>query len=426
MHALKHLRSVAVSGKTVLVRVDFNVPLKQTNTHWQVADDRRIQAALPTIQYLQKNGAKVVLMSHLGRPASKSDSKYSLRTVAEYLGSTLQLPVQFCTETVGELAEQMTRGLQPGGVLLLENLRFYPEEKANDAAFAKKLANLADIYVNEAFSASHREHASVVAVTRYLPAYAGLALELEVSTLESLIEKPKRPFVVVIGGAKISDKVGMLSTLSNVADIVLIGGAAANTFLKAEGFEVYRSFVEEKTSAGAQEQDYTQVAKKIVSAHKTERVLKDGYIPLPKILYPIDVIAAPSLETESKDLVSSINLSHDMADTEEKTQLLYLDIGPKTRKLYSEIIAQAGTVFWNGPMGVWENPLFQAGTKAIGTAITHSSAKSVIGGGDSIAAASSLGLEKKFSYVSAAGGAALQLLGGRELPGLKPLRVTEK
>ena len=421
MHALKHLKSAAVTGKVVLVRVDFNVPLTTNNGVTQVADDRRLRVALPTIQYLQEKGAKVVLISHLGRPKSSQDLQFSLSIVAEYLRKKLDLEVAFCPQTVGPQAEAAVAELAPGQVLLLENLRYYPEEKANDASFGKSLAGLAELYVNEAFSASHRSHASIVGVTQHIPGYAGLALETEVKTLSALLEKPRRPFVVVLGGAKISDKVGLLTKLSSVADIVLIGGAAANTFLKAEGFEIYRSYVEEASSAGEHEQDFTRVAADIIKDHKTERILKDGYIPLPKILYPIDVIAAPSLDVSDVTQVKTVDLSHDMADTDESEQLLYLDIGPKTRKLYSEVIAQAGTVFWNGPMGVWENELLRAGTKAVGSAIAKSDARSVIGGGDTIAAADALHLEKKFSYVSAAGGAALELLSGETLPGIKPI-----
>lgn len=422
MHALKHLKSASVSGRTVIVRVDFNVPLEKGSNPVKIADDRRIKAALPTIEWLVSQNAKVVLISHLGRPKSSADTQFSLSPVAERLSELLDTKVTFCPETVGDAAEAAVSALAEGDVLLLENLRFHKEEKANDAQFAKTLASYADLYVNEAFSACHRAHASIVGIAAHLPSFAGLALETEVKTLTNLVEKPKHPFVVVIGGAKISDKVGMLEKLSDIADIVLIGGAAANTFLKAEGFEIYRSFVEENSSAGAAEKDYAAVAEEIIAEHKTEKVLKDGYIPLPKIIYPIDVVAAPKLETTDANKVQTIDLSHDMADTQEDTQLLYLDIGPKTRKLYKELLTKAGTIFWNGPMGVWENELFRSGTKTVGSAIAKSAGNSVIGGGDTIAAADALGLEEKFSYVSAAGGAALQLLGGSELPGLVPLQ----
>lgn len=421
MLKLKTVTPADVAHKTVLVRVDFNVPLKETAKGWTVKDDRRIQRALPTIELLLKQDCKVILMSHLGRPKSPKDTKYTLRSVAEYMTEKCKLPVTFVPAVVGAPVRDALVQQKPGTILLLENLRFYPEEKANDPVFSKQLAGIADVYINEAFSAAHREHASIVGVPEHIPAFAGLSLTEEVTALSKLLDQPKRPLVVILGGAKISDKVGALKNLSNVADIVLIGGAAANNFLKAEGFEIYRSLVEEKIGAGAQEKDYTKVAKRIINAHKTEKVLKDGYIPLPKIIYPIDVLAAPSFDTKSEHRVKTINLSHGMADKDEEAQLFYLDIGPKTQKLYSEIIAKAGTIFWNGPMGVWENPLFAKGTKTTAKAIVQTKAESVIGGGDTIAAAHHFHVEHKFSYVSAAGGAALELLSGEMLPGIKPL-----
>jgi 3-phosphoglycerate kinase len=423
MFKLATVTPEVIKNKTVLVRVDFNVPLKEVSGKWQVADDRRLRRALPTIAVLIKNHAKVILMSHLGRPKKPQDPKYSLRPIAEHIHKNFGIPIAYCSATVGPAVHEAVAQQQPGTVLLLENLRYHKEEKENDPEFARQLASVADVYINEAFSASHREHASVVGVTEYLPSFAGLALTEEVSALYALMEEPKRPFVVVLGGAKISDKVGALQNLSKLADIVLIGGAAANNFLKAEGFEIYRSFVEEKIGAGAAEKDYSKVARRIIAEHKTEKILKDGYIPLPKILYPVDVVAAPSLETKSESRVQVVDLHTHMADTDESVQLFYLDIGPKTRKLYSEIIAKAGTVFWNGPMGVWENPLFAEGTKSVAKAIVKTTAKTVIGGGDTIAAAGYFHVEHKFSYVSAAGGAALELLSGQVLPGLKPIML---
>lgn len=419
---LKKLTAEAVENKTVIVRVDYNVPLNKKADPITVKDDRRMRGSMETIEFLLKHDAKVVLISHLGRPKSDQDKELSLAPVAEHLSELLEKKVQFVDETVGEKVEKAVKEAPRGSVLLLENLRFQSQEKENDSHFAKQLAALADVYVNEAFSASHRSHASVVGIPKHLPAFAGFSLTKEVETLGQLMDKPKKPFVVILGGAKISDKVGTLIHLAKLADIVLIGGAVANNFLKAEGFEIYRSFVEEKTNVkdGAPE-DYTAVAAQLIDNYKTEKTLKDGYIPLPKLIYPIDVVVAPSLETKSQSEVKEIDLSHDMADTEEHKQLQYLDIGPKTRKLYKEIIEEAGTVFWNGPMGVWENPLFAEGTKTIARAITQSSARSVLGGGDTIAAAHHFHFEHKFDYVSAAGGAALEFLSGEILPGLKPL-----
>jgi len=412
MLKLKTVRKQNAKNKRVLVRVDFNVPLDKKGDSIVVRDDRRLRAALPTIRLLQASRAKIILISHLGRPNGTITPELSLKPIAQYLREKLDLPVTFSTNYDNPPI---------ANIVLLENLRFYPGETANDTAFAKKLASLANMYVNEAFSNSHREHASMVGVGKYLPSFAGLALTEEVRMLANLISKPKRPFVVVLGGAKISDKVGALTNLARIADLVLIGGAIANNFLSAEGFEIYRSFVEEanKKDVG----DYVQLANQLIQEHKTEKVLKDSYVPLPKLLYPIDVVAAPTLDTSNTEMIKIIDLSHDMEDKPEKTKLQYLDIGPKTRKLYSELLTGAGTIFWNGPMGVWENPLFAIGTKAIAQAITTSRATTVLGGGDTIAAAHHFHAEHKFSYISAAGGAALKFLGGEQLPGLKLLTI---
>lgn len=408
-----------VANKTVIVRVDFNVPLKHSARGWQVTSDKRLQTSLTTIEFLLKNNAKVILISHLGRPKSPKDVKLSLRPVALYLRAKYQLPVEFCSTTTGDETRKRVTEMTPGSILILENLRFQQEEKANDVAFARSLARLADVYINEAFSASHRAHASIVGIPRFLPAYAGFTLSKEVSSLSKLIDHPKKPFVLVIGGAKISDKVAMMSHLSKQADLVLVGGACSNTFLKAEGFEIFRSRVEEKDADGTT--DYVRIARRLIATYKTEKVLQDGYIPLPKLLYPIDVIAAPSLETTRRDQTKVIDLTSGMADRDEQEKWQYLDIGPKTRKLYAALLAEAGSIFWNGPMGVWENPLFATGTRVVARAITQSNAYSVMGGGDTIAAAHHSQVEKRFSYVSAAGGAALEFLSGKQLPGLRPL-----
>ncbi len=421
MIRLNTITAAQCAHKTVLLRVDFNVPLIHSATDVQVKDDRRLQRALPIIQFLIKEKAKIVLMSHLGRPKSSDDTQFSLAPIATYFREKLQIPMQFVPDTIGSSAQDAVKKLSEGEVLLLENLRFYPEEKQNDEQFSQALASLAEVYINEAFSTCHRAHASVVGVTRYLPSFAGLALTEEVITLSSLLDRPQRPFVVVLGGAKISDKVAALKNLSSIADIVLIGGAAANNFLKAAGFEIYRSRTEENTTGGAEDKDYTKVARAILNEHKTDRVLTDGYIPLPKIIFPIDVKAASTIDETKSDAVQTIDLTHDMKDTDEKVPLSYFDIGPKTRKLYSALIEEAGTIFWNGPMGVWENPLFTAGTRSVAQAIARNTGTTVIGGGDTIAAAHSLHTEHKYRYVSAAGGAALEFLGGSKLPGLQPL-----
>ena len=291
---------------------------------------------------------------------------------------------------------------------LLENLRFYPGEKKNDLHFSKQLASLADIYVNEAFSASHRGHASVAAITKLLPSFAGLNFENEVKKLSQLMHEPKRPFVMIIGGKKIADKVGAIENLTKIADTVLVGGAAANNFLKAEGFDIANSYLGE---------NFVNFANKLLDENKQEASLLNDYLPIPKIIYPLDVIAATSPEATQ---VKTLNLldpkNKDIAD-----ELMFLDIGPKTIELFSQIIKQAKTIFWNGPMGVFENPRFAQGTKKIAQAVASSKAYSVLGGGDTLSAINQFNLSDKYDYMSAAGGAALEFLSGKSLPGLKPL-----
>lgn len=418
---LKTLTPRAIKNKTVIMRVDYNTPLKHTNTTTKVADATRIELSIPTIKYLRQHKCKIILISHLGRPKNGPNPKLSLEPAARYLQKHYRFPVQFVPEIIGEKTTEAVQSMQPGEVLLLENIRFDEREKKNHASFAKELAALADIYINDAFSSAHRSHASTTGIADYLPSYAGLALQKEVETLIELTTNPKKPLVVVLGGAKISDKVGAAEKLTKLADVVLVGGAVANSFLKAEGLEIHKSFIED-ASADLKKQNinYTKVAEDLMEAHRTEKMLLNGYIPLPKIIYPVDVLAAPSLETKKQKDVEIIDLTKDMADTPDDDDLLYLDIGPKTVHLYTEILKQAETVFWNGPMGVWENPLFEHGSKSVAKAV-GSVTYSIIGGGDTISCVHHFGLEKKFTYISAAGGATLAFLGGEELPGLLPL-----
>lgn len=419
---LKTLTPQAIKNKAVIMRVDYNTPLTHmANGVTKVADATRIDLSIPTIKYLRENNCKIILISHLGRPKNQPDPKLSLEPAARYLQKHHRFPVTFVPETIGQHAEAAVAAMKPGDVLLLENVRFDEREKKNHASFAKELAKLADIYINDAFSSAHRSHASTTGIPDYLPAFAGLALQKEVDTLIDLTENPKKPLVVVLGGAKISDKVGAAEKLTALADIVLVGGAVANNFLKAEGLEIHKSFIED-ASADLKKQNvnYVTIARELMEAHRTEKMLLNGYIPLPKIIYPIDVIAAPSLDTKKQSQVSIIDLTKDMADTPNDENLLYLDIGPKTVHLYSEIIRQAQTVFWNGPMGVWENPLFEHGSKIIGQEIGKV-ANSIIGGGDTISCVHHFNLEKHFTYISGAGGATLEFLGGKDLPGLQPL-----
>lgn len=419
----------AVHNRTVLVRVDFNSPLETgPDGQVKVRDASRIAAAKPTIEWLRQHGAKIILMSHLGRPAcaeldkhgrSVSDEKFSLAPVAEYLRHHYRWPVRLVPDCVGPVAVEAVSNLQPGEIALLENLRFYPAEKKNEAWFAKGLAELAEVYINEAFSNCHRKHASMTGVPVLLPSYAGFELKTEVDHLNQIISKPKRPLVVIVGGAKIADKIGALENLSRVADAVLVGGGIANDFLKAQGIEIHRSYIQDKPVDAKQTGiNYVTVAGEILTEHRTERILKDGYVPLPKIIYPVDAVAARSPESDHTQV---IDLTHDIADTPNDKPLMYLDIGPKTIKLYTELILAAGTVFWNGPMGVYEQPQFAAGTAAIAKAMTQSSAMTIVGGGDTIAAVQHFHLADRYDYVSAAGSAALEFLSGTILPGLAAL-----
>ncbi|MBD3279241.1 MAG: phosphoglycerate kinase, partial [Candidatus Pacebacteria bacterium] len=406
--------------KKVLIRADYNVPFAYHQNHTEVADDNRIKVSLPTLKLLVEAKAKLILMTHLGRPGGQVDPKLSAQPVAKHLQKLIDKPVKFVADCVGPKVEAAVEKLQPGEILLLENLRFYPQEKQNNAKFSKQLASLADLYVNEAFSTAHRDHASITGVSKLLPSYAGLGFEKEVEALSMLMENPKRPFVMVVGGAKISDKVAALTNLTKIADVVLVGGGVANNFLKADGYDVASSYLQD-TPADLKKKgvSYVEVAKKIIAESKTDRLLKDGYIPLPKIVYPIDVIAARSSKSRKTQQLNLIN----GYEKSVKHELMYLDIGEKTIRLFQELILQAKTVFWNGPMGVFEKKLFAHGTQEIARAIAKSSATTIIGGGDTIAAIRQFDLEDRYDYVSAAGGASLEFLSGKVLPGVKAVQA---
>ncbi len=385
----KTIRDVPVMGKRVLVRVDFNVPLEGG----EVRDDTRIVAALPTIRYLMDEKARVILASHLGRPKGKPTPEFSLRPVAKRLGELLGAPVAFANDCVGPEAEAAVAALLPGQVLMLENLRFHAEEEANDPEFSRKLAALADLYVNDAFGTAHRAHASTAGVAAYLPAVAGFLMEKEIDYLSRALENPKRPFVAILGGAKISDKIGVVKNLLGKVDRLLIGGGMANTFLKAQGYDVAASLVEEDSVAVAQE------------------LLAQG---AGKILLPTDAVVADAFA----------------ADAEAKTVPVgqvpagwrILDIGPETVKAFSKALRGAKTVVWNGPMGVFEFPRFAEGTFAIAHALAKlPGAVTIIGGGDSAAAVEQAGVADKVSHVSTGGGASLEFLEGRTLPGVAAL-----
>lgn len=385
----KSIEDIKVNGKKVLVRVDFNVPIKDGI----VGDDTRIRAALPTIEHLLKEGAAVILCSHLGRPKGGPDPKYSMRPIAAYLANLTGKPVAFAEDCIGPIAVLAAKELKPGHILLLENTRFHPEEEKNDPEMARQLASLADIYVNDAFGSAHRAHASTEGVTKYLPSVAGYLLEKEILYLGRAISDPKRPFIAILGGAKISDKIGVIRNLLTKADAILIGGGMANTFLKAQGIEIGESLVENDVLDTARD------------------LMKSGGN---KIHLPLDVVVADKFEidAESKCIPAG--------SVPEGWRIL--DIGEKTVESYSKIISDAGTVVWNGPMGVFEFPKFAEGTFGIAKAVAASKAVSVIGGGESVAAIQQSGLANKITHISTGGGASLEMLEGLELPGVAALQ----
>lgn len=415
---LKNIKDAKISGKTVLVKVDYNAPIKKINDRIKVIDDTRLKITLPTVKYLTEQNCKVILMSHVGRPEGKIVEDLKMDPMAERLSELLGEKVFKVDQVVGDEVKNAIAELPPGRVLLLENNRFEPGETKNDPHLAKQLASYADAFVNDGFSLSHRAHASVVGITSYLPSYAGFALQKEVEMLSKLTENPKRPMVAIVGGAKISDKIDAIKNLTNVADVILVGGGVANNFLKAEGLEIYNSYLQDVVADEKKRGvNYVNFAKNLIANTKQDKILLNDYIPLPKIVYPIDVYAVEEInKPETKQV---INLTDN--NFEKHKHLMYIDIGPKTQKLFQAVIHQAETIFWNGPMGIFENPEYEQGTKSVAMAIAKSSATTIIGGGDTISAIDQYHLTERYDYVSASGGASLEFLGGKMLPGIKPL-----
>jgi phosphoglycerate kinase len=383
------IRDVDWGGKTALVRVDFNVPMKDG----QVADDTRIRAALPTIDYLRQRGARVVLLSHLGRPDGQPNPKYSLQPVADRLGQLLDSPVPFGQDCVGQPAAAAVRAIGPGEVVLLENVRFHAEEEKNDSSFAADLARLGDAFVNDAFGTAHRAHASTEGLAHQLPAVAGLLMEKEIVSIGSALESPKRPFVAIVGGAKVSSKLAVLQNLIDRVDRLLIGGGMANTFLRARGLEVGRSLLEEDLVATARE------------------LIERGQ----KIVLPTDVAV-------TTDLKSPDAPTRTVAANAVGADDVIADIGPNTLAAFEAEIAGAGTVLWNGPMGIFEDPRFAKGTLEVAQALANSSATSIVGGGESVQAVEQAGVADKLTHVSTGGGASLEFIEGKTLPGVAALR----
>src|SRR5213083_844342 len=394
------VRDLDVRGKRVLVRLDFNVPTEMSGRKVRITDDTRIRESLPTINYLREHGAKTILMSHFGRPQGKPVQKYSLRPIGDYLHSLIHQPVIFSHDTIGEVPEKIISHMENGDVALLQNVRFQPEEEANDPKFAQALAKLGDVYVNDAFGTAHRAHASTAGITKFVAKSAmGLLMEKELKHLREGLDKPAKPFVVILGGAKVSDKIGVLKALMEKADVILIGGAMANTFLKAEGIPVGASRVEA---------DKVDLARELLDLAKHREV---------KFLVPIDVVEADEIRAGA-DMRNTSRLSpqHGISDGWQA-----VDIGAATVALYQEEIARAETILWNGPMGVFEIPEFGEGTIAIAEAMAQSGATTIIGGGDSVTAVKQAGLADKMTFISTGGGASLELLEGKELPGVAAL-----
>jgi len=396
--AKKTIRDIEVEGKRVLVRVDFNVPLDMKTG--AITDDSRIRAALPTIRYLVDHRAKVILCSHLGRPDGKVVEELRMAPIAQRLSQLTNLPVSTASDCIGADVEKAASTLKEGDILLLENIRFHTEEEANDPFFAQALAKLADIYVDDAFGTAHRAHASTVGIAKYLPAVAGFLMEKELKALGSLLTNPEHPFGALLGGAKVSDKIGLIQNISDKVDLLLIGGGMAATFLKAQGYEVGLSLVET---------DKQDLAHELMEAAKRKGI---------SLLVPADVMVANSISAEATGEIVPI------ADI--PTNKSIVDIGPKTVELFSQQIRQCQTVFWNGPMGVYEIPQFARGTKAMVELLASMKATTVIGGGSTAEIVEEMNLTHKMTHVSTGGGASLNFLKGKSLPGVSVLLDKEK
>lgn len=390
----KTVRDIEFKHKRLLVRVDFNVPLKESGGQRVVTDDTRIRAALPTLKYLIEGGGEVILCSHLGRPKGGPDPKYSLAPAAARLSELLGQPVPLAPDCVGTAAENVVAEMMPGQVVLLENVRFHPEEEKNDPVFAQKMSVLADLYVNDAFGSAHRAHASTEGVAKFLPAVAGFLMEKEIEYLGQAVANPPHPYIAILGGAKISDKIGVIENLLGKADRVLIGGGMANTFFKAQGLETADSLVEE------------------ASLETARQLLAQGG---EKIILPVDAVLGDKFEAGAQKQTISVK-------TGVPAGWRILDIGPQTVAKFGEALKGSALVVWNGPMGVFEFPAFAEGTQGVAQAVAACGATTVVGGGDSVAAIEQAGLAERITHISTGGGASLEMLEGRTLPGLAALQ----
>jgi len=393
MHEKMTVKDLDLKGKKVFCRVDFNVPLDDQG---RITDDTRIVASLPTIRYVIENGGRLILASHLGRPKAAPNPKYSLAPIAPHLAALLGRPVAMASDCIGPEVERLAAGLQDGDVLLLENVRFHAGEEKNDPAFSRQLAALADLYVNDAFGTAHRAHASTEGVARLLsPAVAGFLMEREIRYLGGALANPKRPFVAVLGGAKVSDKILVIENLLAKVDTLIVGGGMAYTFLKAQGHEIGKSLVES---------DKIELAAELLAKAASRGV---------RLLLPQDHVIASEFKAEAEHRVCT--------NTDFPADWMGLDIGPQTAELFAGVLKEAGTVVWNGPMGVFEFPAFAKGTFAVARSLADSDALSIIGGGDSVAAVNQSGLDDRMTHISTGGGASLEFLEGKELPGIAAL-----
>ena len=393
----KTVKDIDVNGKKVLVRCDFNVPIDSETG--KITDNRRIRAALPTIQYLLDNNAKVILCSHLGRPKGEFNLKYSLKPVAEELSKLLNKDVKLAKDVIGENAKELTANMKEGDIVLLENVRFHKEEEQNDPEYSKALASMAEIYVNDAFGTAHRAHSSTTGVADYLPAVSGFLIEKELEFLGGALENPAHPFVAILGGAKVSDKIGVIENLLDKVDTLIIGGGMAYTFYKAQGHHIGTSICEE---------DKLDLAKSIL-----EKAQEKGV----KLLLPVDNHVSSEYSNNGEEKM--------VDSTEIPDGFMGLDIGPKTIEKFEEAVKDAKTVVWNGPLGVCEFDKFATGTKAVATMLSKIEATTIIGGGDSAAAIEKLGLADKMTHISTGGGASLEFLEGKTLPGIACLQDKE-